>query len=86
MTIEMPKYKCHKEVWALKIKLIEMNVEEGDGSATIIPEEESYAPFMADKEYMLKHKPHIGGYYIVYKGGYKSFSPAIDFEEGYSLL
>ena len=35
---------------------------------------------------MEKHKPHAGGYYVVYDDGYKSFSPAKAFEEGYRLL
>jgi hypothetical protein len=33
-----------------------------------------------------KHKPEVGGYYVVYKEGYKSFSPAGAFEEGYALI
>ena len=33
-----------------------------------------------------KNKPFVGGYYVVYKDGYKSFSPADAFEDGYSKL
>ena len=88
--MELPKYKCHKEVWALKIKNIIRDGEgedrETDGSAMIIPEESMYAPFEVDHEYMHKHKPEIGGYYVVYKGGYKSYSPADVFEDGYSKI
>lgn len=87
---EMPKYKCHKEVWALKIKEIKKDGEgenrETDGSAMITPEEEGYAPFRVEHEYMHKHKPEVGGYYVVYKGGYKSFSPAEAFEDGYARI
>ena len=40
---EMPRYKCLKEVWALKIKSIKRDGEgeerETDGSAMITPEE-----------------------------------------------
>ena len=36
--------------------------------------------------YMHKHKPEVGGYYVVYEDGYKSFSPAGAFESGYTLL
>lgn len=35
---------------------------------------------------MRKHKPEVGGYYVVYKDGYKSFSPAAAFDEGYTLI
>lgn len=88
---EMPKYKCHKEVWALKIKAIARDSDkareeqrETDGSAMITPEEYRYAPFKVDAAYMHKHKPEVGGYYVVYEDGYKSFSPAKAFEDGYS--
>ena len=77
---EMPVYKCHKEVWALKIADIAIC----EGGALVRPEESGYAAFMVSNEYMHKHKPKIGGYYVVYGDGYKSFSPAIAFEEGYS--
>ena len=87
---EMPQYQSHKKVWALKIAAIKRDGEgenrETDGSAMITPEEEGYAPFRVDQEYMRKHKPEVGGYYIVYKDGYKSWSPAEAFEEGYTKL
>lgn len=94
ITIEMPKYKSHKKVWALKIKSIvrdsDLAKEDGnretDGSAMITPEEEGYAPFKVDWQYVSKHKPQVGGYFVQYKGGYKSFSPADAFEDGYTLI
>ena len=90
--VEMPKYKCHKEVWALKIASILLDSDtakienrEMDGSAMITPKEAGYAPFKVDAEYLRKHKPAEGGYYVVYADGYKSFSPADAFEGGYTL-
>ena len=80
---QMPKYKCYKEVWALKIAKID---RETDGTAMITPEESMYAPFKVDYDYMHKHKPEVGGYYVVYKDGYKSFSPAEAFESGYEKI
>lgn len=79
---EMPRYKCHKVVWALKIKSIEYNAD--TGGANIIPEDDGYASFPVDQDYLKKHSPESGGYYVVYKGGYKSFSPADAFESGYT--
>lgn len=89
---EMPRYSCHKEVWALKIAQLTHTstgelIEDGDefvGNVTITPVEEGYAPFEVDAAYMTKHQPRSGGYYVVYKDGYKSYSPAKAFEEGYS--
>ena len=87
---EMPKYKCHKEVWALKIAEIKRDGEgenrESDGSAIITPTEQGYAPFRVGFDYIRKHKPHVGGYYVVYADGYESFSPADAFESGYTLM
>ena len=90
---EMPRYRCHKEVWALKIAEIVFDHEiatiegrETDGTAMITPVENGFSPFKVDAEYVRKHKPQVGGYFVVYKDGYKSFSPAVAFEDGYSLV
>jgi len=88
-SIEMPKYLSHKHVWALKIASIERDGsedKESDGSATITPVETGYAPIKVDHEYVHKHKPQVGGYYVVYADGYKSWSPAKAFEEGYTRI
>lgn len=115
----MPRYQCHKKVWALKIAKIEpekLPVWSGAtcrGSftlgtacgncerctwertcgaaglkrgATITPADEGYAPFQVDGDFMEKHRPEVGGYFVVYDDGYKSFSPAKAFEDGYTLL
>lgn len=79
----MPRYKSHKEVWALKIEAIQY--QEGEG-AMITPADAGYAPFPVDAAYVNKHDPQVGGYYVVYKDGYKSFSPADAFEDGYALI
>lgn len=82
-SIEMPKYRSHKEVWALKIADI---MNEMDGSGTIIPADGRCASLHVSKEYMHKHMPKIGGYYVQYEDGYQSWSPADAFEEGNTLI
>ena len=84
MQAEMPRYKCHKEVWALKIG--DLWLDDDEGSATMIPEDDNYGPLLLTKDYMRKHEPSIGGYYVVYKDGYTSFSPADVFEDGYTRI
>ena len=89
----MPRYTCHKQVHALKIGHI---IRDGDethspiplvaGSACIIPADPGYGPFSVDATYLEKHRPQVGGYYVVYRDGYKSFSPASEFEDGYKPL
>jgi len=90
---EMPRYQLHKKVWALKIKEIVFDYDlakaedrETNGSAMITPEEKEFTPFKVDHAYVSKHQPKAGGYYVVYKGGYKSWSPADAFESGYTRI
>lgn len=98
----LPRYRSHKEVWALKIKAIEKKLPtiaelemmlNSDPSAPndavgaiITPEEQGYAPFPVSQSYMRKHDPQVGGYWVIYKDGYTSWSPAEAFEEGYTLV
>ena len=87
--VEMPRYKCHKIVHALKIDKLKppMPAEQGgSGLWAIVPLDIKYAPFTVSDEYMRKHHPQPGGYYVVYADGYKSFSPADAFEDGYTRL
>ncbi len=86
-TTEMPRYRCHKEVWALKIADIRVDeVDLATNGATITPTESGYAPFRVNAAYLEKHRPKVGGYYVVYKDGYQSFSPADAFEDGYTKI
>lgn len=82
---EMPRYRSHKEVWALKIREVIHN-SVLDGSSLIVPADEGYAEFRVDAAYVNKHNPQAGGYYVVYEDGYQSFSPAEPFESGYTRI
>ena len=81
---EMPRYECHKKVWALKILMVWTTPKEQ--GALLTPVEDGYAPFWVDGPYVVKHRPQVGGYYVVYSDGYKSFSPAAAFESGYTRV
>ena len=81
--IEMPKYKCHKEVHALKINKVRMDVA---GVWTITPSKAGYATFVVPEDYVARHNPKDGGYYVVYEDGYRSYSPAKAFEAGYAKI
>lgn len=82
---EMPQYLCHKKVRALQIKSLRL-VSDDSGEFWLHPVETWYAPFLLDRAYIEKHAPAVGGYYVVYEDGYKSWLPATAFESGYSLL
>ena len=80
---EMPKYECHNKVWALKIAGI---VGDQHGGVYFEPDEEGYGKVPMSAEYVTKHKPEVGGYYVVGAGGHKSFLPANVFESEYTLI
>ncbi len=85
-TVMLPKYKCHKEVGALKIKDLIWNVE---GTLTIVPEEAGFAPIVVAAKYVHTHdalRPTVGWYFVEYEDGYQSFSPAEAFEKGYTRI
>ncbi len=91
---QLPAYKSHKTVWALKIAAIHLlpnpdttgNSAASSYGAIITPAEPGYEPFEVDATYMIRQSPKEGGYYVQYQDGYKSFSPAQAFEEGYTLV
>jgi hypothetical protein len=84
---ELPKYRCHKEVWALKIKEIAPGRADGKGPGqTLHFVDQRYAPRSMDELWISKNNPQEGGYWVQYKGGYESYSPADAFEEGYTLI
>lgn len=94
----LPKYKCHKEVHALRIKSVEFDWEvakregdrETDGTATFTFE--GFLPFKVSPLYVNKHLRGldkieiVGGYLVFYEDGYQSFSPAKAFEDGYTRV
>lgn len=82
--MEMPQYRCHKRVWALQIEKVTTDPRTGDAVLTFT--EKPYAPRRVDASYRVKHDPQPGGYFVVYEGGYESFSPAGAFESGYSRI
>lgn len=90
--IELPRYECHKKVWALKIKDIQQDQNakvqppDEEGVWLLIPEEDGYGPVRVTHEWLARFRPVIGGFYVVYDDGYSSFSPCKAFEEGYTRI
>jgi len=68
-------------VCALKITKVELLI------GRLTPTDKLYTPFVPkDRKYFERCSVQAGGYYVVYKDGYESFSPAEAFEEGYTLI
>lgn len=77
-------YTCHKRVRAAKIVSIEeIGTEDRDYYLRF---EGTDIAHRVSREWVERHRPMPGGYYVVYDGGaYASFSPAKAFEDGYRL-
>jgi hypothetical protein len=81
--MEMPRYRSHKVVWAIKIAAIEVRK---DKSAIIAPADDGYAPFTTKPGWAERFtgSEKDNGYYIQYADGFASWSPTKAFVDGYS--
>ena len=82
MRNQLKEYRSHKKVEAVQIH----RITEGQNGEVLINDFPMVLPVVVDQEYMDRHNPRLGGYYVLYEDGYHSFSPAEAFENGYSLI
>jgi len=75
---KLPRYKCHKEVSALKIQEI--------NGLTLTFIDPGYPPIDVEPLIFARYYPVPGDYYVVYDDGYASISPAKAFEDGYTKI
>lgn len=75
-------YRSHKTVQAAKITGIKPT---GDAGLLFIDDEQK-VHCSVSKEWLDKHQPAVGGYFVRYEDGYESFSPADAFEAGYTRV
>lgn len=85
--VDMPKYKSHKTVWAVKIMEV---VDQGTDTTA---DENPIVLLKFDKPYgdlrinlRGKPTPQASWYLVQYEDGYVSFSPAEQFEKGNTLI
>lgn len=74
----MRRYQSHKVVEAFQIIEIVQDITQ----QTVLKGVEDTV--YVDDEYMDKHQPKVGGYFVLYADGYESWSPAEAFESGYT--
>lgn len=94
-TVTLPFYTSHKTVQAGIIRELRPVQTAMEGTPVItdlvvtFPAAEVNGPettiIRVSAEYVGKHKPLVGGYYVKYADGYESWSPADVFEGGYKL-
>ncbi len=83
----MKTYQSHKKVQAFKIASIEKaqgqldpDTEMGDYEVKGVDGEKA----VVKENWLRRHNPDLGGYFVRYDDGYESFSPAAAFESGYT--
>ena len=84
----LPMWQSHKVVKAGKIALIIPSGPDlfGDApKATKLVLQQGHQVTVSE-EYMLKHKPQVGGYFVMDEDGYQSWSPKESFEQGYTSI
>lgn len=93
--VNLQRYKCHKEVYAAKILYIDPVHDKQDDRQdssvelyNLMLDSKSNGSYLVviRGDWYRKHKPEVGGYYVLYEDGYESYSPAKAFEEGYTKL
>ena len=83
---DLPLYRCHKLIRGFKI--VGIDPLSDDGARLFGPNDKNNMPFVrdVDPQYVEKHQPFVGGYYVLYADGYESFSLAEAFEAGYTSV
>lgn len=79
----LPKYQCHREVFALKIHSITLS---GEDMAILTFEETDYEDIEVSLNWIEKARAQPGWYYVVDTDGRTSASPPKVFEEDYSRV
>ena len=83
--MKLPKWKCHKIVEAAEVEAIKP-YEDGQWFLSLAVGDGEIEPHLVSREFMQKHKPRVGGYFVRYEDGYESFSPPEAFESGYARI
>jgi hypothetical protein len=84
---EMPRYKSHKTVHALKIGSVFPLGAGGEPCRVLLSfTDPGYVDITVEQEVVARYMPKPGDYFVVYDDGYKSISPAKAFEEGYTRI
>ncbi len=89
---KMPRYRCHKEVRAVRISdrntIIGHTIIHADNSVSLaIDERDGGGMVRVEHAVVQRYFPQPGDYLVVYEpGGYRSISPRKVFEEGYARI
>lgn len=74
----IPLYRSHKLVRGFKVGEVKLDEEK----IFLVPEDPLLSSVEVTSDYLNKHDPQPGGYFVLYEDGYMSWSPAATFEKG----
>ena len=82
----LPEWVSHKRVWAAKIVELHFFGKKSPWFQAARADLDCGHSVTLGREYLAKHQPQVGGYYVRYQDGYESWSPAEAFEGGYTRV
>lgn len=88
-TQKLPRYRCHKVVGAFKIASVKNDPDNVERIILVPTQVVGYPEIQeesVDEEWMHRTRCAVGWYFVRYKDGYTSASPADEFEDGYTLI
>jgi hypothetical protein len=88
---ELPRYRCHKEFFAVKIAKLEFSYggplhpdfKAGEDERTacfMLSDDPRYGVFKLPMDLTRNHEPKVGWYMVVYGDGLRNFAPPEEFE------
>ena len=85
---QLANWKSHKIVKAGKVMPVQITADEGEGTSVITIEDGNGAAckVVVPENFFARGTPQTGDYIVIYDDGYKSWSPAKAFEEGYTRV
>jgi hypothetical protein len=85
---QLAEWKCHKIVKAGKILPVQILDDEGEGTSLVMVEghDGTSCSISIATGAFARGMPKPGDYIVIYEDGYKSWSPAKAFEDGYTRV
>jgi len=88
--VDLPEYRCHKVVRAGRIIKLDITASDSAYLAHLDLGDGRKGELLVPAKVFVRGFPRVGDFIVVYEGGkdreYVSWSPALEFQQGYTLL
>lgn len=82
LSTNYPRWISNKVVQAFQIA----QINHAPDGAALSPADPQLASVQVNADWVNKHNPQVGGFYVIYGNSYTSYSPKEAFIDGYSLI